>query len=404
MSVPSEQARDGRNWWYLLPAVGIGVILAFLVRPIIDEGPWTTMDLRVFHVSGDAVLHGEDPYQFLLPQAPMSLVYPPFAGLLLAPLSLLTVEALRIVWFTGIFVALQGLVWLATGWIGINRRWVRLLLCPAIAAAGVLFAPVYQELWSGNVNVFLAVLVLADLCRRDDARGRGLLIGIAAGIKLTPGLFIVYFLLTRRFREARTAIAGFAATVAIGFAVMPGEAWRYWTGLIVDVDRMHADPRILVNQNLRGTIARLLDNPDVFVPWALAAIVVLAGGLTVCVALHRRGLVREGAVLVGVVSLLVSPLSWVYHWVWLVPTVIVLTAAAVRTRSAVWGVAAATAAVVPFLISYPTLAETGGRIPTGLWADVTAEALVLVGAVLLTAGALALRTADRDRDTELVTQ
>jgi len=400
MSVPSEKAR---NWWYLLPAVGIAVVLAFLVRPIIDEGPWTTMDLRVFHVSGDAVWHGEDPYQFLLPQAPMSLVYPPFAGLLLAPLSLLTVEALRIVWFTGIFVALQGLVWLATGWVGINRRWVRLLLCPAVAAAGVLFAPVYQELWSGNVNVFLALLVVADLCRRDGARGRGLLVGIAAGIKLTPGLFIVYFLLTRRFREAWTAVAAFAATVAIGFAVMPGEAWRYWTGLIVDVDRMHADPRILVNQNLRGTIARLLDHPDVFVPWALAAVVVLAGGLTVCVALHRRGLVQEGAVLVGVVSLLVSPLSWVYHWVWLVPTVIVLAATAVRTRSVLWGVAAATAAVVPFLISYPTLAETGGRVATGLWADVTAEALVLVGAVLLAAGALALRTADRDRDA-VVTQ
>lgn len=404
MSAPSQKARDGRAWWYLLPAVGIAVVLAFLVRPIIDEGPWTTMDLRVFHVSGDAVWHGEDPYLFLLPQAPMSLVYPPFAGLLLAPLSLLTVEAMRIVWFTGIFVALQGLVWLATGWVGMDRRWVRLLLCPAVAAAAVLFAPVYQELWSGNVNVFLALLVLADLCRRDGARGRGLLIGIAAGIKLTPGLFIVYFLLTRRFREARTAIAGFAATVAIGFAVMPGEAWRYWTTHIVDVDRMHADPRIPVNQNLRGTIARLLDDPEVLVPWALAAIVVLAGGLTMCVALHRRGLVQEGAVLVGVVSLLVSPLSWAYHWVWLIPTVIVLAATAVRTRSAVWGVAAAAAAVVPLLISYPTFAETGGQVSTGIWAAVTAEALVLVGVVLLAAGAWGLRTAGRDRDPDLVSR
>lgn len=401
MSEHSGEARDGRTWWYLLPAVGIAVVLAFLVRPMVEEGPWTTMDVQVFRASGNAVWNGEDPYQFLLPQAPMSLVYPPFAGLLLAPLSLLTMEALRIVWFTGIFVALQGLVWLVTGWVGLNRRWVRLALCPAVAAVAVLFAPVYQELWSGNTNVFLALLVLADLCRRDGARGRGLLIGIAAGIKLTPGLFILYFLLTRRFREAWTALAGFAATVAIGFAVMPGQAWQYWTKHVVDVDRMHSDPSIRVNQNLRGTLARLLDDPEVLGAWVAIAVVVLAGGLTVCVALHRRGLVREGAVLVGVVSLLVSPLSWVYHWVWLIPAVIVLAATAVRTRSAVWGVAAAAAAVVPFLVSYPTLAETGGQVPTGFWAAVTDEALVLIGVVLLAAGALGLRTAGRARDADL---
>jgi alpha-1,2-mannosyltransferase len=404
MSEHSGEARDSRTWWYLLPAIGIGVVLAFLVRPIIDEGPWTTMDLRVFHVSGDAVWNGEDPYQFLLPQAPMSLVYPPFAGLLLAPLSLLSVEALRIVWFTGVFVALQWLVWLATGWVGMDRRWVRLLLCPVIAGAAVLFSPVYQELWSGNVNVFLALLVLADLCRRDGARGRGLLIGIAAGIKLTPGIFIVYFLLTKRFREAWTAMAGLAATVVIGFLVMPGNAWRYWTEHVVDVDRMHSDPRIPVNQNLRGTFARVFDDPEVLVPWALAAMAVLAGGLAICVALHRRGLVQEGAVLVGVVSLLVSPVSWVYHWVWLIPTVIVLAVTAIRTRSAVWGVAAAAAAVVPLLTSYPTFAESGGQVDTGLWAAITAEALVLVGVALLAAGALKLRAADPVRDPDLVSR
>jgi alpha-1,2-mannosyltransferase len=385
-----------RAWWPALAAVaavGIAVALAFLVRPHVEEGPWTTLDLQVFHVSGDAVWHGADPYRFLLPQADLSLVYPPFAGLLFAPLSLLTMEALRIVWFTGIFVALQGLVWLATGWVGMRRGWPRLLLCPAVAAAAVFFAPVYQELWSGQVNVFLALLVVADLCRRDGARGRGLLIGIAAGIKLTPGLFILYFLLTKRFREAWTALAGFAATVAIGFAVMPGPAWRYWTHYAWDADRIYPDPRIPFNQNLRGAFARLLDDPDVLVPWVLTAVVVLAAGLAVAVGLDRRGLVREGAVLVGVVSLLVSPVSWVYHWVWLIPTVIVLAARAVQARSVVWGVAAAVAAVVPVLTTYPSLGEGGWQVAHGLWQSIWVESLVLVGLVLLVAGALALRPA-----------
>ena len=388
----AQSGGSARAWWryalVVVGAVGVSVVLALLVRPHVDEGPFTTLDLQVFRVSGDAVRHGDNPYQFLLPQAPMSLVYPPFGGLLLAPFSLLTMEALRIVWFSGIFLALQGIVWLVSGWVGLRTTWVRLALCPLVAAVSIFLAPVYQELWSGQINVFLALLIVADLCRRDGARGRGLLVGIAAGIKLTPGLFIVYFLLTRRFKEAWTAIAGFAGTVALGFVVMPRPAWAYWTDHAWDTDRIYPDPSIPINQNLRGALARLLHDPDVLGLWLAIAVAVLVAGLAICVGLHRRGLEREGAVLVGVVSLLVSPVSWVYHWVWLVPVVIVLAAAAVRTRSAVWGTAAVVTAVVPLLVSYPNFGAGGAQAASGFWAALEADALVLVGVLVLVAGAV----------------
>ncbi|GAB3434163.1 glycosyltransferase 87 family protein [Actinophytocola sediminis] len=371
-------------------ATGLAVALAFLARRLVDEGPWTTFDLQVFHASGAAVLRGDNPYLFWLEQDQLSLVYPPFAGLLFALLGALSIEAVRIIWFAGIFLALQGIIWLTTGWLGVRRTWVRLAACAGGAGAFLLFDPGWQELWSGQINTFLALLIVADLVRRDGARGRGVLIGIAAGIKLTPGLFILYFLITRRFREAWTALAAFAATVVVGFGAMPGAAWDYWTGHAWDTDRIYPFPNIPLNQNLRGMVTRLANDPDVLLPWLLAAVVVAVGGLAVCVGLHRRGLVVEAAVLVGVIALLVSPVSWVYHWVWLVPTLIVLGTHAVRTRSYLWGTAVVLTTAAGFVAPYTFMSLDEGMAPAGLAQQLEANSLTIAGVLLLVVAAVAL--------------
>lgn len=391
MDVRTQSGHAGwRSALVVLGTLVVSVALALLARQLVEEGLWTTLDLQVFHASGTAVWNGDNPYLFWLPQAELSLVYPPFAGLLLAPLSLLSLEVMRIVWFAGIFLALQGVVWLATGWVGVRRAWVRLAVVLFAAGVFLVFDPGWQELWSGQVNMFLTLLVVADLCRRDGARGRGIMIGIAAGIKLTPGLFVLYFLLTRRFREAWTAVASFAVTVAVGFAAMPGPAWTYWTSHAWDADRIHPHPGIQFNQNLRGMLARLLHDPDVLTSWLAVALVVLVGGLAVCVGLHRRGLVREGAVLVGVVALLVSPVSWAYHWVWLVPVFVVLTALAVRTRSWLWGAAVLLAAAASFLAPYTWMGMEAAVTPTTLGQQLETNSLTIAGLLLLVAGALTL--------------
>jgi alpha-1,2-mannosyltransferase len=406
MAQPPITRTAGHSRW--LPGfVLVALVVAFIARTRVETGQLTTTDLEVFWVSGKAVLAGRDPYLFWLPGAHLSLVYPPFTGLVLAPLSLLSLSALRIVWFTGVLVALQAIVWLATGWVGLRNTRIRLLLCPLAALAVFLIDPLWQELWSGQVNVFLALLVLTDLCRRDGARGRGIAIGLAAGIKLTPALFIVYLALTRRFREALTALITFATTVGAGFLVMPGQAWRYWTHYAWDVQRIYAQPGIVFNQSLRGAVARLLHH-DAVLPWALTIAVVVVAGLAVCVGLYRRGLDREGAVLCGVVALLVSPVSWVYHWVWLVPVLIVLVAGAVRTRSPGWITATVVTAAVAVTHPYTWIGGfnatpsglflgyrgwwpswTGFTMsPSGLVQQLAGDSLVLLGLLLLAGGAV----------------
>ena len=87
------------------------VAVALLVRARVVTGPLSTADLQVFWLSGKAIRTGHDPYLYWLPGARMSLVYPPFAGLLMTPGSLLSLPGLRIVWFAGVVVALQALIW-----------------------------------------------------------------------------------------------------------------------------------------------------------------------------------------------------------------------------------------------------------------------------------------------------
>lgn len=89
----------------------------------------------------------------------------------------------------------------------------------------------------GQVNLVLMVLVLLDVTRREDSRfgrwfPRGLLIGVAAAIKLTPALFIVYFVVTKQWRLAIWSSIGFAAATAVAAVVDPAVSWTFWSDVV----------------------------------------------------------------------------------------------------------------------------------------------------------------------------
>jgi hypothetical protein len=213
--------------WLVGTAVVTALLVAIVARTRVDTGPLTTADLQVFWLSGGAIRTGHDPYLFWLPGAKMSLVYPPFAGMLMVPASLVPLAGLRILWFSCVILALDGVIWLTARWAGLRITWWLLLLSPAV----LLIDPVWQELWSGQVNVFLVLLVIADLSRPDGARGKGIGVGLAAGIKLTPGLFIVYLALTERVSRGAHRTGHVRGHRRGGFVALPaGQAWRYWTG------------------------------------------------------------------------------------------------------------------------------------------------------------------------------
>jgi alpha-1,2-mannosyltransferase len=244
------------------------------------------VDMQVYRAEGQAVLDHRSLYAMRATRANLAATYPPFAALLFTPLAVLPVAVLRML-VTGANIGLLGVLGLLScrfaDWPGPAAR-------PAVAVLaaglGVWLEPMWTTLNYGQINLLLAVLVLWDLTLPDDRRHKGMAIGIAAGIKLTPALFIVYLLLSRRVRSAVVAGATALGTAVVGAVLLPGNSVAFWTKDLFDTGRV-GQVWIVDNQSLRGMLARLSHTPDPG-PWAVLVVAAVGAlGLAVAAASAR---------------------------------------------------------------------------------------------------------------------
>ncbi|HEY1827618.1 MAG TPA: glycosyltransferase 87 family protein, partial [Acidimicrobiales bacterium] len=175
----------------------------------------------------------------------------------------------------------------------------------------------------------------------------GIATGIAAAIKLTPLIFVPYLLITRRTRGALNAVITFVACEAITFVITPSDSWTYWTKDFLNSKRAGA---LLYSsdQNLSSVLQRFHHGPisaAVLVP--MLAVIVL-GGLALAAWAHRRSSVMLGLLVCATTGLIVSPITWVHHMVWVVPAIIWLAAGADRPK---WGPWLAGCTAVLFLVA-----------------------------------------------------
>ncbi|UUU22075.1 glycosyltransferase 87 family protein [Streptomyces sp. DSM 40750] len=288
------------------------------------------IDLMVYRAEGETVRAGGDLYALRATEAELPTTYPPFAALLFTPLTLPDPAALRT-------LATAGNLALLVGFVGLSLRiagHARVETVWWVAAVAVWCEPVWTTLRYGQVNLLLAVLVLWDLSRPPGHRWAGVGIGLAAAVKLTPGLFAVFLLATglaawarRRaggpwLRHARGAAVTFAAATLLAAAVLPYDSWRFWTRMVFAAGRV-GHPEDTANQALRGALARLLHTPEPGAWWIALAAVTGALGLAVAVAAELRGRRGRGVTACAVTALLICPVSWSHHWVWCVPVVLV---------------------------------------------------------------------------------
>ncbi len=178
--------------------------------------------------------------------------------------------------------------------------------------------PVRLSLQLGQINLVVMAIVIADVLSPATRRWAGIGIGVAAAIKLTPALFILFLLATGRRRAAATAAATFVATVAAGFVLLPADSRAFWLqGRFDDVRRISSDP--LANTSLRGLLLRL----HWLTGWESAAGIVLAIlGIAIAAVAARRGQLLLAVAIVGMTSAAVSPFSWSHHWVWFAPLLV----------------------------------------------------------------------------------
>jgi alpha-1,2-mannosyltransferase len=328
----------------ILLAAGAAVALAAAIAYIaaLATHPVTALlkgfDLSVYlGGAGQALHHPGNLYTWSYQGHPsIKFTYTPFAALLFTAGRAVPFRALM-----GLVALVSTFSLLATVWIAFRELgWRPVARAGAtLAVSGLAFwtEPVQRGLFLGQVDLALMALITWDLCQPGRRWWKGAATGFAAGINLIPGLFVVYLLLTRRFRQALAAVAAFAVMVIIGFAVLPGPSVTYWldgsffragrTGFVGDQE----------NQSLRGIMTRLIGSVNgAVVPWYLAALVVAAAGLACAVALHRRGQSFAGLMTCALTALLVSPITWDHMWTWIAPGVAVLADAAVRYRERWW--------------------------------------------------------------------
>ena len=351
------------------------------------------VDLHVYRMGGAAVLHGDRLYQLRFVWLPFT--YPPFAAVAFAALAVVPWKVAVTVLTGASVVALPVALYLVLRLPGPAREQTReraWTLALAVAAAAIWLEPARATLGYGQVDILLTAAVLYDLSLPDTARRKGVMIGLAAGLKLTPAIFAVYLLVTGRRRVAATAAAAFAGTVAAGFSVLPASSAWFWSGQFASPG--HVSPvQNPQNQSLYGALARAMHTAHVLPVWLPLATAAAVAGLALAAAASRRGDEALGFSLCAVTGLLISPISWIHHWVIVIPALLVAGLTADRARRA-GNVAAAvlvTAAITAIaVIGWTQLAgETplSGWLALPAWALVRSVSYVLIGLAVLVAGA-----------------
>lgn len=315
------------------------------------------------------------------PDFPLPFTYPPFAALVFYPLTKLPFGVVALGWQVGIIAALYGVVRVSQRLIGVTSHSAAMLW----TAVGIWTEPLRSTFDYGQINV---VLVLAALWAACSTRWwvSGLLVGVAAGIKLTPAITGLYLAGVRRWTAALFSAVVFAGTVALSVGVIGQQARYYFTDLLGDASRV-GPIGTSFNQSWRGGISRILGHDAGYGPIVLAGIAVSA----VLAVLAWRALGGDDAerseeeepanraaggddaerdrlgslLVVELFGLLISPISWTHHWVWLLPLMIWLINGPWRARPGAavlgWGWLALTLIGVPWLLSFaqPTIWEIG---------------------------------------------
>lgn len=317
-----------RNQILLVAALAV-LVAAFLSVAAVGHN---FFDLRVYHGALTYwAREGGEIYDWLKPASKYGFTYPPFAALLMAPMAYLP-WPLVVVLSVAASVAATGLLlwWLVDpiarreGW----PRWFALAVAFCLAAA---FEPMRETVDFGQVNMLLLVLVGADLLRlvARGSRWGGVGIGLATAIKLTPGIFIVYLLVTGRWRAALVASGTAAGASVLAGALAPNASREFWTEALWNTDRV-GSLSFISNQSWQGVVARL----DPAEPSGLAWLALVLLTLVVWAVRARRAVTAgdeaAGFALTGVVGALVSPVTWVHHLVWLLPALILLVDHAYR--------------------------------------------------------------------------
>ncbi|MDQ1383262.1 MAG: alpha,2-mannosyltransferase [Actinomycetota bacterium] len=360
----------------------------WMLHPLIRK--WDLGDLAVYRASGRAVLHGQSVFGAYVHdqlRVPLPFIYPPIAAALFAPFSWLGQTQANLAWTALTIVVLAAVVHVCFA--SLLRRFGRaapIAFVVTLTATAAL-SPVEDHLRFGQVGIMLMACCIFDCTVERPRWPRGALIGIATAVKLVPGIFIPYLWLTGRRRAAGVATATFGAMTLLGVITSPGDSWDFFHS------KMFAptSPEFFTNQSIEGLLQRAVGGPWRIL-WLVAVVVVLVYGMRAALDAHRIGDELRAVTITGLVSVLVSPISWIHHLVWVIPALAVIIGSGRDRRK----VAIAFLVAALFVARLPYFGHD--ELKTGLLAALLKDSYGFVSIALLVYLARGPRSARRDRD------
>ena len=320
------------TWVVVVAAVVMWSLSAFY---IFYFGTHWHLDLQVYRAAGEALYHGGQPFKDFYTESHLPFTYPPFALLLLSPLSLGTLGLMEALWWVAsgaaLVFTLYRLLTVNTGVApeahgtapsGLAMPKQRALAVAALmtATATLILEPVRSNMTYAQINLFLMLLVVVDLTSAQTKKTwwRGCLVGLAAAIKLTPLVYLAAFLVRRDWRSLARGAATFVVATALSWLVLSSDSTLYWFHEATDAQRT-GPIAIVSNQSWNG----LLRRPPFHwghltaVLWVFLIVGTVACGLFLAARLTAANRTAETIVALSLTELLVSPVSWTHHWSWL---------------------------------------------------------------------------------------
>ncbi|MDP7724342.1 glycosyltransferase 87 family protein [Mycobacterium sp. TY814] len=413
---PGVGSRLGRvSLWCLLWLLA-GLALTYTCWQLFGHIPYR-IDIDVYQMGGQAWLDGRPLYHgnvmFHTPIVDLPFTYPPLAAIAFSPFAwmgmpvasvVITALTLVVLLVSTTIVLTRLDVWaesaLLPGPAWLRRAWLAVVI---VAPASIWLEPIASNFAFGQINAVLMTLVIADCFPRRTPWPRGLLLGLGIALKLTPAVFLLYFLLRRDNRAALTSLATFAGATVLGFALAWRDSCEYWTETLQHTDRI-GEAALNTDQNIAGSLARLgLDQHERFPLWVLACLLVLAATVWAMRRVLKAGEPTLAVICVALFGLVVSPVSWSHHWVWMLPAVLVTGVLAWRRRNIALGVVTVAGLAlmhwspIDLLPKHHETTANWWRQLVGMSYVWWALAVIVVAGLTVTAAIAPTRSAPRDR-------